>query len=66
MGSNPVINSGHSAYADEPARVSGQHDHPSHVPLQYLPKKNRETNIKYSTYYRMYIFSTRASHIYHH
>lgn len=45
-GSNPVINSGHGAYADVPAIVSGQHSHPSHVPGQYSPRKweKRETS----------------------
>lgn len=47
VGSNPVINSGHNVYADEPANVSGQHDHPSHVPLQYLPKTIRKNTMFY-------------------
>lgn len=34
------MNSGHGLNADLPANVSGQHDQPSHVPLQYLPKNN--------------------------
>lgn len=46
-GSNPVTNSGHGAYADMPAIVSGQHSHPSHVPGQYFPRlRQRERESK--------------------
>jgi hypothetical protein len=37
LGSNPVINSGHGACAEDPAGVSAQHDHPSKVPGQNRP-----------------------------
>jgi hypothetical protein len=39
LGSNPVINSGHGACAEDPAGVSGQHDQPSNVPGQNRPAK---------------------------
>lgn len=46
-GSNPVINSGHGAYADVPAIVSGQHSHPSHVPGQYSPRMRGKSEMEW-------------------
>lgn len=35
--SKPILNPGQDACAEVPAKVSGQHSHPSHVPRQNLP-----------------------------
>lgn len=43
-GSKPVLNSGHGAYAEDPANVSGQHNQPSQVPAQYVPEITKQLN----------------------
>lgn len=61
VGSNPVINSGHNVCADAPANVSGQHDHPSQVPLQYFSKtiRKRKFNTMFHNIKHLYIIRRR-------